>query len=48
LKSIIPKSGIEKEQILSKEMDEFIGIHQQTDDITVVSFSINPNKKVVD
>lgn len=48
LKSIIPKSGIEKEQILSKEMDEFIGIHQQTDDITVVSFSIKPNKKVVD
>jgi PAS domain S-box-containing protein len=48
LKSIIPKSGIEKEQILSKEMDEFIGIHQQTDDITVVSFSIIPHKKVID
>jgi serine phosphatase RsbU (regulator of sigma subunit) len=48
LKSIIPKSGVEKEQILSKVMDEFIGIHQQTDDITVVSFSINPHQKIID
>ncbi len=43
LRNLTKKSGQEKELLLAKEMEDFMGNYQQTDDMTVISFRVKTN-----